>query len=275
LVKIRPDGPRASKSVLPVPNEVIAGYRTLHLQEARYTRKALEAMPDAVANWYGYLTLYDRTLRREHDWPEDEPSDAYWSWSVRLNLATGAAATAKLTLDAALAGYYSQAYGLLRHMAETWEQIVYLRLNEPAGKHWFSPDGVEPAREPSQETILRGIRRRGKDERGVLDNLTLVEEMIGALNKGAHPSGLMMVQVSTETAGMRNLGANFNPDLLGAVMDRGTLFMAMLLNEIENIVPVDAAWRAEFDALGEEQRQWHKTAFDTEPGDDTPQSSIA
>jgi hypothetical protein len=59
------------------------------------------------------------TMRREHDWGEDDPSDAYWSWSVRLNLASGAAATAKLTLDAALAGYYSPAYGLLRHLAET------------------------------------------------------------------------------------------------------------------------------------------------------------
>ena len=57
-------------------------------------------------------------MRREHDWGEDDPSDAYWSWSVRLNLASGAAATAKLTLDAALAGYYSPAYGLLRHLAE-------------------------------------------------------------------------------------------------------------------------------------------------------------
>ena len=60
-------------------------------------------------------------MRREHDWGEDDPSDACWSWSVRLNLASGAAATAKLTLDAALAGYYSPAYGLLRHLAETWE----------------------------------------------------------------------------------------------------------------------------------------------------------
>src|SRR5215217_5667453 len=111
-------------------------------------------------------------MRREHDWGEDDPSDAYWSWSVRLNLATGAAATAKLTLDAALAGYYSQAYGLLRHMAETWEQMVYLRLNEQAAKRWFSPDGVTPAQEPSQGAILRGIRKRGKKERGLLDNLT-------------------------------------------------------------------------------------------------------
>ena len=30
-MKINPDGPRFCKNVLPVPLEVIAGYRTLHL----------------------------------------------------------------------------------------------------------------------------------------------------------------------------------------------------------------------------------------------------
>ena len=190
--------------------------------------------------------------RQEHDSESTGPDDTYWSWSVRLNLASSAIATAKLILDAALAGYYSQAYGLLRHMAESWEQMVFLRLNESAALQWFSPDETSPAREPSQGTILRGIRKHGKKERELLDNLTLVEKMIGELNKGAHPSGLMMVQVSTETPGMRQLGANFNKDLLGVIMDRGTVFMAMLLREIEYIVPVEDAWQAESDALGEE-----------------------
>lgn len=223
-------------------------------------------MPDAVANWYGYLTLYDQTLRREHEWPEDEPSDAYWSWSVRLNLAAGALASAKLALDAALAGYYSQAYGLLRHMAETWEQMVYLRFNEEAGKQWFSPDGVQQAREPSQGTILRGIRRHGKSERGLLGNLSVVEEKVQALNKGAHPSGLMMVQVSTKTPGMRQLGGALNEGLLGACLDLGTVLMAMLLNEIQHIARVDGDWKAKFDVLREERRQWHQAAFSKNAG---------
>ncbi len=270
MVKIAPDGPRVCKHVLPTPPEVHAGYRTLHIQEATYTRKALEAMPDAVANWYGYLTLYDQTLRREHEWPQDESSDAYWSWSVRLNLAAGALASTKLALDAALAGYYSQAYGLLRHMAETWEQMVYLRFNEEAGKQWFSPDGVQPAREPSQGTILRGIRRHGKSERGLLGNLNVVEEKVQALNKGAHPSGLMMVQVSTTTPGMRQLGGPLNEALLGACMDLGTVLMALLHHEIQHIAPVDADWETPFDALGEDRRQWQRAAFHQELGEVVP-----
>jgi hypothetical protein len=31
----------------------------------------------------------------------------------------------------------------------------------------------------------------------------------------------------------------------------------LLLREIEHIVPSDNPWRAEFDALGEDRRQWH------------------
>ena len=273
MVKIEPDGPRFCKHVLPVSAAMITGYRTLHIQEAKYTRTALEAMPDAVATWYRYLTLYDRTLRREHEWPEDEPSDAYWSWTVRLNLASGALATAKLTLDAALAGYYSQAYGLLRHMAETWKQMVYLRLNEQAAKQWFSPDGLTPAQEPSQGTILRGIRRLGKAEFGLLENLDIVEDRISGLNKGAHPSGLMMAQVSTEIAGMRQLGANVDRGLLGNVMSLGTVFMALLLREIEHIVPADAAWQTEFDSIGKERNEWHKAEIGEEPSDDAHRSA--
>lgn len=272
MVKIEPQGPRLCKHVLPVPADVIAGYKTLHLQEAKYTVTAIEAMPEAVANWYRYLTLYDRTLRREHEWSEDEPSDAYWSWSVRLNLASGALATAKLGLDAALAGYYSQAYGLLRHMAETWEQMVYLRFNDQAARQWFSPDGVQPAQEPGQGTILRGIRKHGKKEFGLLGNLDIIDEKIDALNKGAHPSRLMMVQVSTETPGVRQLGANFNPGLLGACMDLGTVLMALLLREMERIVPIDDAWETEFKTLGEARRQWHRAAFGAGPIEDGPQS---
>jgi hypothetical protein len=95
----------------------------------------------------------------------------------------------------------------------------------------------------------------------LLNNLTLVEEMIVALNKGAHPSGLMMVQVSTETAGMRQLGGSFRQEILGACMNLGTLLMALLLYEIARIVPVDDVWQAEFSALGEGRREWHQAAF--------------
>ena len=92
-------------------------------------------------------------MRREHEWPENERS-----WSVRLNLASCAAATAKVILDMTRVGYYSQVYRLVWHMAETSEQMVYLRLNERAAHQWPSPDDVKLAQEPERKSKT-GTRR--------------------------------------------------------------------------------------------------------------------
>ena len=90
--------------------EVIGGYRTLHLQEAKDTGIALANMPAEIAVWHRYLTLFDRTMRKEHISPSENQDDARTAWGLRLSLASAAAASAKLTLDAALAGYYFQAF---------------------------------------------------------------------------------------------------------------------------------------------------------------------
>ena len=92
-------------------------------------------------------------MRREHERPENERS-----WSVRLNLASCAAATAKVILDTTHAGYCSQAYRLVWHMAETSAQMVYLRLNERAANQWPSPDDVKLAQEPERK-FKSGTRR--------------------------------------------------------------------------------------------------------------------
>lgn len=77
---------------------------------------------------------------------------------MRLNLASCAAATTKVILDTTHAGYYSQAYRLVWHMAETSEQTVYLRLNERAANQWPSPDDVKLAQEPERKSKT-GTRR--------------------------------------------------------------------------------------------------------------------
>ena len=92
-------------------------------------------------------------MRREHEWPKNERS-----WSVRLNLASCAAATTKVILDTTHAGYYSQAYRLVWYMAETLEQTIYLRLNERAANQWPSPDDVKLAQEPERKSKT-GTRR--------------------------------------------------------------------------------------------------------------------
>jgi hypothetical protein len=264
-VKLTRHGPRACKHVLPSSDEVIAGYRTLHTQEEIYNRKAIEAMPDAVKNWYGHLTLYDRVMRREYEWPKTEPDDDYWSWKARLNLAIVAESTAKLVLDASLAGYYSQAYGMLRHMVETWEQMVYLRLiEEPGtGMRWFTPNGIQPARVPKQDTIRKALRKIAKAGKlpWLTHNLNAIEAMVERLNKGAHPGSFTMVQASTEMPGFQQLGAKFDRELLGDCLSLGTAAMALLLCEIEWLFPDSSMWQDEFKSLQKERNEWFRAAY--------------
>ncbi|MDQ3411195.1 MAG: hypothetical protein M3509_03675, partial [Chloroflexota bacterium] len=157
MVKIDPNGLRYCKNVLPVGADVLAGYQYLHLQEAKYTMRAMEAMPEAVKNWYGYLSLYVDTIRGDYECPADEDSDGCTTRMLRLHFANGATVTSKMALDAVLAGHYSQAFGLMRHMLETWAQIANIRLNSAVAKQWMgNPDpGGAPVYEPSYGAVIK------------------------------------------------------------------------------------------------------------------------
>lgn len=244
---------RVCKPVLRTSADIFSGYRRLHIQEAKYTDMALNVMPTETAVWYRYLTLLDQTMRREHESPFGPDSDAHVAWGLRLSLMSAAAATAKLALDATLAGYYSQGFALIRHLLETWLQMVYVRLNERGARQWFSPDGTSPARQPSQNTVINGIKRLGKKESRLLENVAAAEQLLQRLNKGAHPSSLAVTQTDTNTPEFRQLGANFIPELFSETWSTGTVAIALLLHEIAATAPVDDKWWDEFHAIGEER----------------------
>ena len=95
-----------------------------------------------------------------------------------------------------------------------------------------------------------GIRRFGKNDPMALHNLKAVEKEISDLNKGAHPTVLAVMQTDTPDPELRQLGANFNPELFWRTWSIGTVALALLLHEIAQIVEVDVDWWTEFDAIG-------------------------
>ena len=48
---------------------------------------------------------------------------------------------AKSSLDDLLAGYYSQAFGGIRHMLETFVQCLYVSFNPDETEHWYEQEG--------------------------------------------------------------------------------------------------------------------------------------
>ncbi len=251
----------ACKPMLDGTAQLIAGYKAFHDQEGKYTAIALQEMPDAVAVWYRFLTLYDSMLRREHASPFDDRDVQHKAWHLRLQLSSTAAATAKLVLDASLAGYYSQAFGLIRHMYETWQQMVYVRFNPAAAHQWYTPDGIRMPQEPAPDTITNGARKFARKDPELELNALEVERQIKGLNKGAHPSGLAVSQNTTGKPGWSQLGANFNRKLLAQAVSTGTVALALLLHETARSVPVADAWRTEFEAIVEARTIWFQAEY--------------
>ncbi len=205
----RGPGPRnyAVKPLLSGPPDLIAGYRALHDQEAKYAQIVLREIPGAVAVWYRLLTLYDQAMRWEHEFSGDDHHLP--AWHLLLYLANVAGGTSKVVLDAALAAYYTQGFALVRHMLETWRQMAYVVIRPSEAKRWFrSPDGSNP-REPDEGTIIRALQRRSADK--VL--LAQANRMITALRKAAHPSGLAFGQTQTGREGFAQFGANYQQEL--------------------------------------------------------------
>jgi len=148
----------------------------------------------------------------------------------------------------------------INFLLETWQQMAYVRLNETAASQWFSPDGVREPHQPNQNTITNGIRRFGKNDPMVLNNLRAVEKEISNLNKGAHPTVLAVMQTDTPDPEQRQLGANFDPDLFRRTWSIGTVALALLLHETIQIVEVDADWWTEFGEIRAERSRLHEHA---------------
>lgn len=102
---VLPDRP-----ILDLSEAMLAGYLLLESDERQFTALALSEHSDFVAVWYRYLNLFRDVVLGEGSLRENT------NWSVQHQLAMRFAAvaigTAKLVLDAGLAGYYMQASAL-------------------------------------------------------------------------------------------------------------------------------------------------------------------
>lgn len=265
MVKLTNDGPRACKHVLPVPPDVIAGYQHLHTNEEIFNRKAIQAMPEAVANWYGSLAIFVTILKPDYECPDQEDEQACTARMLRLHFAIAACGTSKIVLDLVLAGHYAQAYALLRNMFETWLQMVFLRLDPSVALAWMGTSGDQHRHEPSYGRVLKGVKKRMKHA-GDKANVATVESKINQLNKGAHPSRILIAQVRGDEPGGAWLGGNLDPDRLKEAMDIGTIATALLIHEIGRLFDLDDDFWSRFEQLRQERDAWRQAA--SLPGSD-------
>lgn len=190
----------AYKPILTTSDEQYSrGYRTLHDREATYTQIALERLSEPVRSWYQYLTLFDEALRGEHESSGSYESHDHDSWELRLRLAVIEISTAKLALDAALAGYYAQALGLVRRMLEAWKMMDYARVRPDQAFRWLEPSSKTGLYPPDESSVTKEIEKyASKKDTRLHTNISVVNQKIRECNKGTHPSELGFAQMETQ-----------------------------------------------------------------------------
>lgn len=193
--------------------------------------------------WYKFLTLLkDGILGREFDLG---PAEISISRQLAMHFIAASAGTAKLILDAGLAGYYAQAFSLVRHLFETWLRLEYIRLRPDQATLWFESPNGQPHQPPNEGSIHRYLRNNPTNGRK-----ETVEKLIGEklpfLNLMAHPSPATLQQTVGASANRFEVGANYIPRQCVSVLHEGASGLRFLLTSLNDFFQQDDAWYQEF-----------------------------
>lgn len=233
------------RQVLPVTDDLLAGYLILEREERRYTAWAMARHSDFVLVWYRFLNLLKSAFENLGDEVSHPEFTTQTQLAFQFIAATGG--SVKLILDAGLAGYYAQAYTLVRHVFETWLRLEYIKLRPEMAEFWFiGPQGEEP-RPPGEQAIHSYVR---KNTRGQLKTVVgMVIDKLQTLNKMAHPTQFFLQQTVGAREGQFNIGANYDPELCVGVLHEGASGLRFILAALNDIAPQPEWWRKELLAV--------------------------
>lgn len=166
--------------------------------------------------------------------------------------------TAKLALDAALAGYYVQSIGLVRRMLESWRLMVFARIRVDLAKQWLEPNQEGKYETPGQGKIKREIEKyASKNDRRLLQNITIVNRLIVQCHKGTHPSELGFGPMETGSSKHQHIGATYTERRLKETLSFGMTSVGLINDEVQHDVHISEDWASEFAAVGNLMLQWH------------------
>jgi hypothetical protein len=130
-----PKRPTTLRPLLSGSPDIEEGHYDLEEHERNQMWVARQAHTDAVALWYRALTQYRRGLPGGWHFEDEQPGSVELAAvGLRMQLLGLGVSAAKSSLDDLLAGYYSQAFGGIRHMLESFAQCLYVDLNPDESK---------------------------------------------------------------------------------------------------------------------------------------------
>jgi hypothetical protein len=211
-----PKRPTTPRPLLAGPPEVEEGYYDLDEHERNQMWVAMSTHPDAVALWYRALTQYRRAMLGGWTFTAKRDTEELAAKGLQMQLLGLGVSAAKSSLDDLLAGYYSQAFGGIRHMLETFAQCLYVSFNPDESEHWYEQEGgiaaqIDP---PGMKEMCQAIQAEPSFRRtkvsGFMDRVYNSWQL---MSKGAHPSGVGIRQSEGEDATKHLIGATYHHEL--------------------------------------------------------------
>lgn len=243
--------------------EVEEGYYDLEEHERNQSWVALRAHNYEFSLWSRALTLYRRAMLGTWHFQNAEPGTVeLTSLGLRMQLLGLGVCAAKSSFDDLIAGYYSQAFAGIRHLLETFVQCMYVDFHPDQALLWYEQEGgvaaqVDP---PSMKTMCQALKAEptlsGTNVRLLLDKVYNSWQL---MSKGAHPSGVGILQTRQPDTGMGLIGATYREDLCLAGLDHGLFVLGSLIpRALRMTKPTIGAWSDEWNQLKDEIGAWRE-----------------
>ncbi len=229
-------------------DDVVEGYYELERIERNVGMDCICNHPTEARLWYYALTLYHRAMNKTWDFADSGRSaETINSLAVQVHLLGVNLGLAKSCFDNLLAGYYSAAYAIIRHMIETSMHNVYFALcPEEASDYWRKAD-----------TIRTQVRKKSKKIDPKLGHI--VEQLYSqwkVVSIGAHPSVEGLRSSESDIDHFRVFGANYIEVMFQFGIEQGLYAISSLLNWFRVVGTPSNDWIALLDTWMDDIDKW-------------------
>lgn len=250
----------------PVPlfrgSEIVTeGYYKLEDRERNQALGTMSQHPEPVELWYHSITLYFRGITGQFDFSGVSGDKTLLRMRNIQSLLLGLGiSTAKASLDALLAGYYSVAFAAIRHMIETFVQCHYVEVKPDEADRWYDEGDLhKPRKTPRCVDMIDALKSAEGDNQ---ERRAAWEWIYGAwdsMSKGSHPTGEGFNQTVDAAESPRFIaGPTYNRKLCLLGFDHGLWAVDGLVHVLSQLKAMNDEWMSDRTLLSERIFRWRE-----------------
>lgn len=253
--------PSETLPLLRGPDIITEGYYELETSERHAAVSVMNWHTEPVALWYRSLTLYFRGMMNRFDFSGFvDDHTLLLARNLQALLLDLGTSSAKASLDALLAGYYSVAYAAIRHMIESYVGCHYVGVLPENSRRWYDTGEAHDPKEPPKcwEMIRELKSAEGENDAGKAEWNEIYTAWRN-MSIGSHPTGAGLYQTVGTVEGERFVvGSTYKRHLCFLGFDSGLWVVDRLLHVLSEIRTMDDKWVMDRLALRTDIARWRR-----------------